>query len=67
LHRYNSGLCGGAALRVRSLVGGRSPRLDALKPLDERVDWWHDVALATYFAFNGGVLVGLYNLNPVDP
>ena len=51
----HSGLCGGAALRVRSLVGGRSPRLDALKPLDDRVDWWHDVALATFFAFNGKV------------
>ena len=53
---HHSGLCGGAALRVSSLVNGRALRLDALKPLDDRVDWWHDVALATYFAFNGGAV-----------
>jgi hypothetical protein len=27
-----------------------------LKPLDDRVDWWHDVALATFFMFNGAAL-----------
>ena len=39
-------------LRV-SATRGRLPKLPILKGLDDRVDWWHDVALATYFFMNG--------------
>ena len=46
-------LCGGSALRVKALTRGRLPKLSSLKGLDDRVDWWHDVALATYFFMNG--------------
>ena len=49
----HSGLCGGSALRVKALTRGRLPKLPILKGLDDRVDWWHDVALATYFFMNG--------------
>ena len=49
----HSGLCGGSALRVKALTRGRLPKLPSLKGLDDRVDWWHDVALATYFFMNG--------------
>ena len=49
----HSGLCGGSALRVKALTRGRLPKLPMLKGLDDRVDWWHDVALATYFFMNG--------------
>ena len=49
----HSGLCGGSALRVKALTRGRLPKLSSLKGLDDRVDWWHDVALATYFFMNG--------------
>ena len=50
---HHGGLCGGAALRARTLAEGRVPKLSALKRLDDRVDWWHDVALAAFFMFNG--------------
>ena len=50
---HHSGLCGGAALRARTLAEGRVPNLAALKRLDDRVDRWHDVALAAFFMFNG--------------
>ena len=44
---HHSGLCGGAALRADAR-GGSRPELAALKRLDDRVDWWHDVALAAF-------------------
>ena len=49
-------MCGGAALRARTLAEGRVPNLAALKRLDDRVDWWHDVALAAFFMYNGARL-----------
>ena len=49
----HSGLCGGSALRVSALSAARLPKLHELKGLDDRVDWWHDVALATLHHMNG--------------